>query len=157
SGGKDSDAMLWCLHHLLRTKFNYTDANVTLLHCHLGRTEWPQTLMHIQSRARATFGEAALRVISREQGDLLAQWQERHIQRPEVVPWSDARNRYCPSDQKTGPASKFIRQTWPENATVICAIGLRAEESPARARKLVCRVREDASAPTRNRIVYDWL
>src|SRR5260221_5706037 len=57
SGGKDSDAMLYCLDHLLRTKFNYPGQAVRLLHCHLGRTEWPQTLAHVQSRARATFGE----------------------------------------------------------------------------------------------------
>src|SRR5262249_48124718 len=61
------------------------------------------------------------------------------------------------SDQKTGPVSKFIRQARPADATVICAIGLRAEESPARARKPICRKREDTNAPTRNRLVYDWL
>ncbi len=162
SGGKDSDAMLYSLEYLLRTRFNYPvypdpGAAVHLLHCHLGRNEWPQTLAHVQSRARATFGESALHILRREQGDLLAQWQERHVRRPEVAPWSDARNRYCTSDQKASPASKFCRHTWPANATVICAIGLRAEESPARARKPVCRLREAASAPTRNRFVYDWL
>src|SRR5262249_1494003 len=46
-----------------------------------------------------------------------SQWQQQQTRRSGVVPKSDAQNRYGTSDQKTGPASRFIRQTWSENAT----------------------------------------
>jgi 3'-phosphoadenosine 5'-phosphosulfate sulfotransferase (PAPS reductase)/FAD synthetase len=36
-------------------------------------------------------------------------------------------------------------------------MGLRAQESPTRARKLILTPRADCAAPTKNRFVYDWL
>jgi hypothetical protein len=40
---------------------------------------------------------------------------------------------------------------------VICAIGLRAEESTGRAKKEIVTDRKDCSAPTKNRLVLNWL
>jgi 3'-phosphoadenosine 5'-phosphosulfate sulfotransferase (PAPS reductase)/FAD synthetase len=63
--------------------------------------------------------------------------------------------RYCTSDLKRGPISRFIRQNFSGN--VVCATGLRAEESTARAKRETFRLRKDCTAPTKGRFVYDWL
>jgi 3'-phosphoadenosine 5'-phosphosulfate sulfotransferase (PAPS reductase)/FAD synthetase len=64
--------------------------------------------------------------------------------------------RYCTSDLKRGPISRWLRNTFP-SGNVICAMGLRAEESSARAKRQTFRLRKDSSAPTKGRFVYDWL
>jgi hypothetical protein len=64
--------------------------------------------------------------------------------------------RYRTADLKRGPISKFLRNHFP-TGNVICAMGLRAEESPARAKRATFRLRKDSSAPTKGRFVYDWL
>lgn len=64
--------------------------------------------------------------------------------------------RYCTSDLKRGPISRWLRNTFP-CGNVICAMGLRAEESSARAKKQTFTPRKDSSAPTKGRFVYDWL
>ena len=64
--------------------------------------------------------------------------------------------RYCTSDLKRGPISRWLRNTFP-SGNVICGMGLRAEESSARAKRQTFRLRKDSSAPTKGRFVYDWL
>jgi 3'-phosphoadenosine 5'-phosphosulfate sulfotransferase (PAPS reductase)/FAD synthetase len=46
---------------------------------------------------------------------------------------------------------------FPRDAVVYSAMGIRAEESPARAKKEVLTIRKDCTAQTKNRYVYDWL
>ena len=64
--------------------------------------------------------------------------------------------RYCTSDMKRGPISRWLRNTFP-TGNVICSMGLRAEESTARARKEIFQLRQDSSAPTKGRFVHNWL
>jgi hypothetical protein len=64
--------------------------------------------------------------------------------------------RYCTSDLKRGPISRWLRNTFP-SGNVVCSMGLRAEESSARAKRQTFRIRKDSSAPTKGRFVYDWL
>ena len=70
--------------------------------------------------------------------------------------WPSAAARYCTSDLKRGPISRWLRQTYP-TGNVICAMGLRAEESPARFKKEGVTVREDCTAATRHRLTLNWL
>ncbi len=113
------------------------------------------SLFHFVLTRKATAAalQLPLTIVRREQGDLLARWWQRHTTRPGVPPWSDARNRYCSSELKVGPINHWLR-TWKPAGTVICAIGLRAAESPGRARKPVSSQREAVS--TRNRHVFNW-
>ena len=62
--------------------------------------------------------------------------------------------RQCTSDLKRDPIAKFIRNTVKESF-VVSAMGLRAEESPARAKKEVATWNKRLSLV--NRTVVDWL
>ncbi|GAB4549457.1 MAG: hypothetical protein OHK0023_14000 [Anaerolineae bacterium] len=64
--------------------------------------------------------------------------------------------RYCTADLKRGPISRELRRLFP-SGNVICAMGLRAQESQTRARRPVFSLRTDSSAPTKGRFIYDWL
>jgi 3'-phosphoadenosine 5'-phosphosulfate sulfotransferase (PAPS reductase)/FAD synthetase len=149
SGGKDSDALALALRELHR--LHGWIGRLHIVHADLGRNDWSQTTAYVEHRAETL--QLPLTVVRREQGDLLARWWQRHMTRPGVPPWSDARNRFCTSELKVGPINRWLR-AWKPSGTVICAIGLRAAESPGRARKPVWSAREAVS--TRNRHVFNW-
>lgn len=136
SGGKDGQAMLAELVPWHRVQ-GYPGA-LYAIHADLGRTEWPQTAAHVEWLACEA--DIELVVVRREQGDLLARWQERMaILAGTGKPfWSSAANRYCTSDLKRGPINKYLRR----HQLIISAEGVRAAESPARAKKPVVSVRE---------------
>lgn len=173
SGGKDSQAMLMALvtayvHH------GWTGP-IYALHADLGRAEWPESFSHCQ-RMAATAG-VNLVVIRRPQGDLVQEIEDRleKLAGTGEPFWPDAQNRYCTSDQKRGQADKELRQPkpfWPslqnryctghqkinqadkelrQFPLVISAEGIRAGESPARAKKLLVSVRQGPTAkPLKN-------
>lgn len=136
SGGKDGQAMLKTLVPWYRAQ-GYTGP-LYAIHADLGRTEWPQTAAHVERLAREA--GVPLVVVRREQGDLLARWQERMaaLEGTGKPFWSSAANRYCTSDLKRGPINKHLRR----HQLVISAEGIRAAESPARAKKPVVSTRE---------------
>lgn len=152
SGGKDSEAMLWALLGVRAAWGDWT-GQVHLVHADLGSMERSETPAYVESLAKRT--GLPLHIV-RANRELIEMFEARFEQRPDVVPFSDAKNRFCTSDGKRGPIDKWMRQQFPEDAEVICAIGLRADESAARAKKPVWRERPNASAPTKNRFVYDW-
>lgn len=94
-------------------------------------------------------------VTRRKQGDLYDQIRDRMIRRTDAPPWPSSAARYCTSDQKTSQCDRWIRNNIAGD--VVVALGLRAEESPNRAKKPVVSVRKKASAPTKGRNVYTWL
>ncbi len=149
SGGKDSDALTLALQELHRV--HGWSGRLHIVHADLGRNDWSQTTAYVEHRAEML--HLPLTVVRREQGDLLARWWQRHTTRPGVPPWSDARNRFCTSELKVGPINRWLR-AWKPSGTVICALGLRAAESPGRARKPVWSEREAVS--TRSRHVFNW-
>lgn len=161
SGGKDSQAMLYSLVRLHREQ-GY-GGSIYAVHAHLGRAEWPQTLGHCR-RIAAEAG-VELVVVSRPQGDLLAEMRQRMaaLAGTGKPHWPDARNRYCTADQKRGQIDRVLRAPhWPDarnrwctahqkqnqidrehrrHGLVVSAMGIRAEESPARARRAAVSVR----------------
>ncbi len=64
-----------------------------------------------------------------------------------------AQFRQCTSDLKRGPIQKFLR-TIPERVVINC-MGMRAEESPQRARQIPWK--QDAEMSKSGRTVYNWL
>jgi 3'-phosphoadenosine 5'-phosphosulfate sulfotransferase (PAPS reductase)/FAD synthetase len=153
SGGKDSDAMC---HHLLdlRQREGWT-GQVCLVHADLGRAEWHTTPAYVQGLAERL--ALPLHVVRWTHGDLIDRiWQRWDTLHHAACPWPSAQARYCTADLKRQPISRWLRQTFPAGK-VICAIGLRAEESPTRAKKVTFTVRADCTAPTKGRFVYDWL
>ena len=152
SGGKDSDAMC---HHLLeqRTAEGWS-GDVVMVHADLGRAEWHNTTEYVQALAQRK--GVPLYIVRWTHGDLIDRIWQRYYADPSRPCWPSSRARYCTSDLKRGPISRWIRNTFP-TGNIICAIGLRAEESRLRAKKEMVSVREDCTAPTIHRLTLNWL
>lgn len=139
SGGKDSQAML-NYGVYLRSLLNL-QCETYAIHADLGRIEWKQTPQFVKHLAQAA--DIPLVVVRREQGDMIDRWQQRRetlFQQGNTKPfWSSSTSRYCTKELKIQPIDKYLRR----HKIVICAIGLRAEESQSRAKKLVLSLRED--------------
>lgn len=132
SGGKDGQAM---------TKMMVTEgfSITSMIHCDLGRVEWPQSMGMCRKQADE-FG-LPLHVLSRTDGlDLLAYWYRRLVKLKGTGKpfWSSADSRYCTSDLKRGPSNRFFTTC---GNLVISAEGIRAQESPARAKKAPVSIR----------------
>lgn len=149
SGGKDSDAMCQLLPEVHRAR-GWTGP-IALVHADLKDSEWSMTSEYVQHRAAEL--SLPLFIVSRKRGSLWEQMQQRHQQRPEVPPFPSAAARYCTADHKRTPIDGFLRRFQP-TGTAVCAIGIRAQESHARAKKPTYRLRE--SVTTQSRTVYDW-
>ena len=152
SGGKDSDAM--CHYLLERRQAEGWPGDVAMVHADLGRAEWHSTTAYVQALARRK--NVPLHVVRWTQGDLIDRIWQRYYADPARPCWPSSKVRYCTSDLKRAPISRWIRNTYP-TGKVVCAIGLRAEESSARAKKPTASVREDCTAPTLNRLTLNWL
>lgn len=131
SGGKDSQAMLSWLAQ--QRKYRGWCCQVFAVHADLGRIEWTQTATVVQSHAENH--NIPLVVVRREKGDMINRWRQRYqtlkAQGNTKPFWSSASARYCTSDLKVAPIDKYLRR-YPLS---VVAIGLRAEESPNRAKK----------------------
>ena len=149
SGGKDSDAMTYAILDWLRAQGLTNE--VRLIHADLGRAELKATPAHVEATAARL--NLPLHVVRHSKFDLVDGIRNRMKTRPEVPPWPSAKNRQCTSDWKRGPISKWIRNQWP-TGQVICAMGLRADESAARAKKKISERREDCCS--RVRTVFNW-
>lgn len=150
SGGKDSDCMVW---ELLRLKYELGLSNQMLLvHSDLGRAEHRATPAYIEDLARRTGLE--LYIVEHSYGDLLDGILRRMERRPDAPPFPSSAARWCTSDWKRSVIDKWIRNTFP-SGEVVCAMGLRAEESASRAKKPIWERREKCCSRTRT--VYNWL
>src|SRR5262245_17495408 len=96
SAGKDSQAMLDVV--VERAQVLSILNRVVVVHCDLGRVEWPGTRELAEAQARH-YG-VRFEVVRREQGDLLSQVRRRRK-------WPDPKRRYCTSDQKRAPVEKL--------------------------------------------------
>lgn len=145
SGGKDSQAMLAYLRRTVPAE------QLAIVHANLGHVEWPGTVDHI----RATAGED-FAIVEAGRG-LLDMVRRRHETRPDVAPWPSARYRQCTSDLKRGPIYKWIRHEMKRRGVTLAinAMGLRAEESSARAKRQPWKPNAELSKA--GRTVYDWL
>lgn len=134
SGGKDSQVMLDVVAGLARAA-GVSD-RVVVAHADLGRLEWPGTL----ELARAQAEHYGLRfevVRNRKWRDLLHRIESRGR-------WPDAQNRYCTSEFKTGQVLRLMTGLVREvrdvfilgrRVRILNCLGMRAQESPARAKK----------------------
>ena len=149
SAGKDSQAMLDYVYSLAVSE-DVAD-RITVVHADLGRAEWSKT-KELAAEQAAHYG-ARFEVVSRPQGDLLD-----HIQERGMFPSSSA--RYCTSDHKRGQVSKVITMLVSERHSyrpvkVLNCMGLRAEESPNRAK--LPQLKRDTRQTNGKRIVDVWL
>jgi 3'-phosphoadenosine 5'-phosphosulfate sulfotransferase (PAPS reductase)/FAD synthetase len=153
SGGKDSDAM--CHHLLERRQTEGWTGDVVMIHADLGaRVEWQQTPDYVQNLAQRK--GVPLHIVRWTHGDLIDRIWQRYYKDPSRPCWPSAQMRYCTADLKREPISRWLRNTFP-TGNVICAMGLRAQESHTRAKRKSFTLRTNSSAPTKGRFVYDWL
>jgi 3'-phosphoadenosine 5'-phosphosulfate sulfotransferase (PAPS reductase)/FAD synthetase len=148
SAGKDSQTMLRALVALARSQG--VEDRLVAVHADLGRAEWPGTWELAQEQA-AHYGVRIIKV-NREKGDLLDQIEARGM-----FPSSSA--RYCTSDQKRDQITKVFTSLVAElgldrPANVLNCMGLRRQESPARAKKAEFELNKRASSGKRT--VWNW-
>lgn len=150
SAGKDSQAML---HKVVKAAVAAgVKDRVVVAHCDLKRVEWRGTRELAQKQADA-YG-VRFEVVSRPQGDLLDHVRARGK-------WPSSTTRYCTSDHKRGQVSVLMTRLTNEMkglgrpVRILNCLGLRAEESPARSKRLAFSL--DRRATNGRRTVHTWL
>lgn len=141
SGGKDSQAMYALLKNVI------PNDQLVVIHASLGEVEWPGVIEHIQNSTAHPVN------VVRAKKDLLGMVNRRGM-------WPSAAYRQCTSDLKRGPIFTFIRNDLKRRGATIAVncMGLRAEESTARAKKIPFTNNNSESCDGRvKRTVYDWL
>lgn len=151
SGGKDSQASLDVTVEAA-DRAGVRD-RLVVVHADLGRVEWPGTRELAEEHARH-YGLHFEVVAHRRWPDLLARIESRGR-------WPSATTRFCTSEFKTGQVRRVMTRLVAEMALdrparILNVLGLRAEESPARARKLAFEPEPAASTKT-TRHVFRWL
>ena len=144
SGGKDSQAML------IRLLEHVPKRQILVIHASLGEIEWPGALEHAQKQAE----DAGLPfIVARAPKTLFDMVRRRHATRPEVPSWPSSSSRQCTSDLKRGPIAREVRRYADANGfrVVLNCLGLRAEESPGRAKK-----QELTRNPTQSNSKREW-
>jgi len=153
SAGKDSQAMLDLIVEQARAA-GVVD-RVLVVHCDLGRVEWEGTAELAETQAKH-YGVRFVKV-SRPQGDLLQHVLKRRM-------WPSSTARYCTSDHKRGQVHRVLTQLAHETrlirgrglvpVRILNCMGIRADESPARAKKLPFA--RDARGSNAKRHVDTW-
>jgi 3'-phosphoadenosine 5'-phosphosulfate sulfotransferase (PAPS reductase)/FAD synthetase len=155
SGGKDSLAMTSHVAGLLR-EAGLLERGV-VVHADLGRVEWPGTPELVAAQA-AHFGLRCVRV-KRAAGDLLE-----HVEA--YGKWPTPTTRYCTADLKRGPiytaftalaAEVRAARTIEGPVRILNCVGLRAEESPGRAKRPNVSRDPKPSGKGTVKIVDTWL
>lgn len=144
SAGKDSQAMLTHLVERADSEGIPRD-RIIVVHADLGRVEWDGT-RELAERQAAAYG-LRFETVGRAE-DLLDQIVTRHntlrAKGDTTTPaWPSSQARYCTSDQKTSQVAKLMTQLATDHRTahperpirILNCLGIRAAESPARAKK----------------------
>lgn len=169
SAGKDSQAMLTHLVELADEQGVDRD-RLVVVHADLGRVEWQGTRALAEEQA-AHYG-LRFEVVARAE-DLLDQIVTRHLtlrgRGDTTTPaWPSSTARYCTSDQKTSQVVKLMTRevtAWRERAfedrpmRILNCLGIRAEESFARAKK--SPLHRDSASNGRREVtrwlpIFDW-
>lgn len=141
SGGKDSQAMYTLIKQMVPSN------QIVVVHANLGEVEWAGVIDHIKNTTSHEVN------VVKAGKTFLEMVENRGM-------WPSAAYRQCTSDLKRGPIFKFIRNDLKErNRTIaINCMGLRAQESTARAKKEPFSYNKQESVDKRvTRHVYNWL
>ncbi|MCI0462472.1 MAG: phosphoadenosine phosphosulfate reductase family protein, partial [Gemmataceae bacterium] len=152
--GKDSQAMLDYV--VERADGAGVRDRVVVVHADLGKEEWPGT----PELAREHAAHYGLRFeVTRATGPgLLDRVRRRRM-------WPDPARRWCTSDLKRGPVLRVMtrlhRESGRKTYRVLNCMGMRAQESPGRAKLLPFQTRTKKGKPlpgsTQTRTVHVWL
>lgn len=174
SGGKDSDAMVRYLSALHQEQG--WQGSLYALFCDLGRIEWAGVKSHLKCLCTELNVPLVKLHPKRGMIEEWQHRYETILSKQQDKPfWSGASARYCTDREKTQTSNKFFRGTdftsekpfWSGSASryctkhtktqtsdkslrqhnfVVCAIGIRAEESAGRAKKPRYQVRDDIAS-----------
>lgn len=128
SGGKDSQAQRIRLSQIVPA------AQLLVVHATLGRFEWDGALEHAQAGA----GRAGVPfLVAQSRKDFAELVRHRHRTYPHVPAFPSASNRQCTADLKRDPSVREVRRYATERGftTIVTSLGIRALESPRRAKK----------------------
>ena len=144
SGGKDSQAMTILLSHIVPRE------QLLVVHAPLGEVEWQGTLAHVENTMPPGVPLILARVASGK--SLLERVEERGK-------WPDSARRWCTSDCKVTPIERELRRFLKAHprfeGRLVSAIGLRRDESAARAKRVPWK-RNDRNSRA-GREWFDWL
>lgn len=150
SGGKDSQAMRIAVREVVPHE------QIVVIHASLGEVEWPGALEHAQAGADR---DGFPFVVARAVKTFFEMVEHRFKVRPgpNSSCWPSASNRQCTSDLKRGPIEREVRRILKERGVrhVVTCMGIRASESPARA-KLVPLKRSERNSRA-GREWWEWL
>jgi len=147
SGGKDSTAMLLYLcEEFPEVKKRVVFANTGWEHKYV--VGWCQSVVgEVRRRYGLDDNQLTLHVVRSETKDFSSMIRNRKM-------FPSPKYRQCTSDLKRGPIYKWIRNNC-EKGVVISCMGLRAEESAARAKKDTYSINKTLTI--KGRTVRDWL
>ena len=144
SGGKDSQAMTVLLERIVPRD------QLVAVHAPLEDVEWPGTIEHL--RATLPAGVPLILAPVSSGKTLLDRVEERGM-------WPDSGRRWCTSDFKRTPIERELRRFLKANprygGRIVSAMGMRAQESPARSRKTPWKFSDRNSRA--GRTWFDWL
>lgn len=150
SGGKDSQAML------IRLLERIPAAQLLVVHASLGEAEWEGALELAQAQAK-TAGLPF--VVAHAVKTFFDMVEHRFSVRPgpNSSCWPSASNRQCTSDLKRGPIEREVRRHAKEHGftRIVTCLGIRAQESPGRAKRASLSRNERGSVAGRH--WYEWL
>ena len=151
SAGKDSQTALRQVLHAADQQ-DYPRDRIVVSHQDLGRMEWPGTkeLARLQADIYGLRFEVTRYRDKRGQEKTLLDYARERLK------WPDSSNRWCTSEYKRGPGNRLLTALSRERPGAILQVfGIRAEESPARRKKLVFE--QDKRASTGIKPVFNWL
>ena len=144
SGGKDSQCMTILLSRIVPRE------QLLVVHAPLGEVEWPDAVRHIE--ATLPRGVPLLLARTASGKSLLERVEERGM-------WPSPKFRFCTAEHKRGPIQRELRRYLKAHprfgGRLLNAMGMRAKESPAHARKAPWRRNDRMSVAGRE--VFDWL
>jgi DNA sulfur modification protein DndC len=163
SGGKDSQAMAILLAMMVPAD------QILNLHASLGEdgtdeegVEWPDTWGHVQYMGEALGLETRVCAAEKTFFGMVRTSAERMKANGTYEngsPWPSPKYRQCTSDLKRGPLTKAIRAYVREtnhNGIIVNCMGLRAEESSQRAKKVTWARNKKMEAKTERGAFQEW-
>jgi len=154
SGGKDSQAMTILVERAVAAG-HINAEQILVVHAELPGVDWDGIPEHIVSTVDAAWSIKYCRA-TKTFFDMV---NRRAISRPDAPAWPSPKYRQCTSDLKRGPIAKLVRhhlKANPQhNGLVVHLMGLRAEESSARAKAKVTKL--NARESVAGRQVFEWL
>lgn len=142
SAGKDSQAMLIALREA-----GIPETQIVVVHADLGEVEWEGNLEHIAANS-----EGLPLVVAKPKTGFFDM-----VERRQMFP--SAAQRQCTSDLKRGPIERELRRYLKDNpqygGKLVNCMGMRAAESPARAKKKALTYSARNSKAGRD--WWDWL